>query len=197
MSSKTAHKMQHTFQICSQCACCFLRLHYLSSVRWSKLAGCKELWGKRGTTGREQVYLILHSNRGSDLLQIDLLDPKSAFCILALPQVLAQGLFLVNDHQWIRQNFWVIIQQVWFLFKAMLSVLCMIKSEYRPTRDILPKAMHNFCHECAPEFPPVAESLQSDTLLTFSSFACPFFSKLHLDFRLPIKLESGFSSKNL
>lgn len=119
----------------------------------------KSFEGQRGTTGREQVYLILHSNRGSDLLQIDLLDSTSAFCILALPQALAQGLFLVNDNQWPRQNFWVIIQQVWFLFKAMLSVFCMIKSEYRPTRDILPKAMHNFCHECAPEFPPLAESL--------------------------------------
>lgn len=192
MSSKTAHKMQPTFQICSQCACCFLKLHYLSIVRWSRPAVCKELRG-----ARKNNWMGASSDRGSGSLQIGVLDSKPAFCILAVPQDLAQSHLLANEHQWMRQNFWVVIQQVWFLFKALLSVFFVIKSEYKPARDIFLKAICTFCHVCAPEFLPLAETLQSDILLTFPGFACHFFSKLHLDFRLPIKLESRFSSKNL
>lgn len=71
------------------------------------------------------------------------------------------------------------------------------KIRIQTNRHVFPKAICTFWHVGAPEFLPLAESLQYDILLTFPSFACHFFSKLHLDFRLPIKHESRFSSKNL
>lgn len=90
----------------------------------------------RALRGKEEQLegrnFISSSDRGSDLLQIRLLDPKTVLQTLVLLQELAQGLFLLNEHQLMRQHFWVIIQQVWFLFKAMLSVFCMIKSESKP-----------------------------------------------------------------
>lgn len=71
------------------------------------------------------------------------------------------------------------------------------KIRIQNSRDIFPKTIYTYCHVCAPEFLPLAESLQSDILLTFSSYACHFLREFHLDFTLPIKLESRFSSKNL
>lgn len=183
---KSVHRLFH------QTAC----VAWVVMVWWSRLTVC---WGAR-RSDQEATYFSHASTEALFCCKLDLLDPEPAFCQYCSPAGAgARALpkfWMCTPRDGAR--FVGINQRVWFLFKAILSVTCMIKSGSKQAETVSqtgPKA--DFLPSTCTWIPPTWASLQSDHLLTFPSFACRFFSKLHLDFRLPIKLESRFSSKNL
>ena len=197
MSSKIAHKMQPAFQTWSLSVCRFLGPLVLLWAGWSGW----DLQSSEGQGGNSQEGMAsshppmqaLFCCRLAHWMQSQLSDS------LVLLRELMQGLFLNSEcTRGMRQDFWVEMGES-DSHPRQCSLSPGWQSPAPNKQRQLPKQdrKQTLCHPRAPEFLPLAASLQSDRLLTFPSFACHFFSKLHLDFRLPIKLESRFSSKNL